>query len=432
MESLVNRKSRVSELIRDTFIPKMFEAEQCFDTAQLEREKIPQEVNRNLSQKAFAGKIGPGMEIAVTCGSRGICNIDLITKSICDFVRERGATPFVVPAMGSHGGATAKGQKELLSHYGVTEEYLGCEIRSSMETVFVGKNAEGLDVFMDKNAFQADGIILCNRVKPHTSFRGEVESGLMKMMAIGLGKQYGADRCHEAGFQNMAKNVKLFGKVILENAPVLGAVAILENAYDKTFRLEALDKEEIEEREPKLLKEAKSLMPRILVDSCDVLIIDRIGKDISGTGLDPNVAGPFGDTGKQYGLKSQSICILDLTDNTNGNGYGIGAADATTRRLFEKLDPEAMYINSITSTALWKNRIPLVMENDREAIQVTIKCCNEIDKQKPRIVRISDTLHLSKIQLSEAFLDEIRGIPQLKKITDPEEMVFDSEGYLYK
>ena len=426
----MKERNRVSELIKDTFIPRMFTVKQHFDATCLEREQIPQTVADLLSEDRFASKIRPGMEIAVTCGSRGICNIDIIVKSICDFVRSRGAVPFVVPAMGSHGGATAEGQKELLSHYGVTEEYLGCEIRSSMETVLIGKNAEGLDVFMDKNAAQADGIILCNRVKPHTSFKGDVESGLMKMMAIGLGKQYGADKCHEAGFQNMAKNVKLFGGTVLANAPVLFGVAILENAFDKTKRLAVLDREEIPEKEPELLKEARASMPRILVDSCDVLIIDRIGKDISGTGSDPNVAGPFGDSGAQYGLKSQSICILDLTENTNGNGYGIGAADATTQRVFDKLDLEAMYINSITSTALWKNRIPLIMKNDREAIQVVIKCCNEIDKRNPRIVRIPDTLHLGQIMLSEAYLKEIEAIPGLERISEPAELLFDKDGNL--
>jgi len=421
----------VSELIKDTYIPKMFPVRQNFDPAHIEREEIPGLVRSLLAEEKLACQIKPGMEIAVTCGSRGISNIDIIVKSICDTVKSMGATPFVVPAMGSHGGATAEGQKEVLAHYGVTEGYLGCEIRSSMETVFVGKNAEGLDVYMDKNAAQADGIILCNRVKPHTSFKGDVESGLMKMMAIGLGKQYGADRCHEAGFQNMAKNVKLFGSVVLNNSPVLFGVAILENAFDRTRRLAVLTKEEIPEKEPELLTEARSFMPRILVDSCDVLIIDKIGKDISGTGADPNVAGPFGDSGAQYGLKSQSICILDLTDNTNGNGYGIGAADATTQRLFDKLDLEAMYVNSITSTALWKNRIPLVMANDREAIKVVIKCCNEIDKKNPRVVRIKDTLHLAEIMLSESYLEEIKKIPELEKTGEPEYLPFDENGNLF-
>lgn len=424
-------RTAVSELVKDTYIPPMFKAAQRFDDTHIEREEIPALVSELLSEPRFAGTVKPGMEIAVTVGSRGIRNIDIIARSICDFVRSFGATPFVVPSMGSHGGATAEGQKALLSHYGVTEEYLGCEIRSSMETVFVGKNAEGLDVYMDRNAHDADGIILLNRVKPHTSFKGEVESGLMKMMAIGLGKRYGADRCHEAGFQNMAKNVKLFGQTVLENSPVLFGVAILENAYDMTKKLVPLTREEIPGKEPELLLEARNSMPRILVPSCDVLIIDRIGKDISGTGLDPNIAGPFGDSGEQYGIRSQHICILGLTENTSGNGYGIGAADATTERVFENLDLAAMYINSITSTALWKNRIPLIMKNDREAIQVVIKCCNEIDKKNPRIVRIKDTLHLSEIMLSESYLTEIEGIAELEKLSDPAPLSFDNDGNLF-
>lgn len=427
----MKERNLVSELVKDTFIPRMFTAKQIFPDEHIERDSIRETVFRELSGDYFQSCIKPGMEIAVTCGSRGISNIDMIVKSVCDFVRSRDAVPFVVPAMGSHGGATAEGQKEVLSHYGVTEEFLGCEIRSSMETVFVGKNAEGLDVYMDKNAHDADGIILLNRVKPHTSFRGDFESGLMKMMAIGLGKQYGADKCHEAGFQNMAKNVRLFGETVLNNSPVLFGVAVLENAFDKTRKITAVKKEEIPVREPELLKEAGTYMPRILVDSCDVLIIDRIGKDISGTGADPNVAGPFGDSGEQYGIKSQSICILDLTDNTNGNGYGIGAADTTTQRLFDKLDLEAMYVNSITSTALWKNRIPLIMKNDREAVQTAIKCCNEIDKKNPRVVRIHDTLHLSEIMLSESYLCEIDSIPGLRRMNEPEFLPFNEKGDLF-
>lgn len=427
----MKERTLVSELIKDTYLPRMFRAKQVFPDEHIEREKIPETVFTALSEERFSSLIRPGMEIAVTCGSRGISNIDMIAKSVCDFIRSKGAVPFVVPAMGSHGGATAEGQKEVLSHYGVTEEFLCCEIRSSMETVYVGNNAEGFPVYMDKNAHDADGIILLNRVKPHTSFKGEVESGLMKMMAIGLGKQYGADKCHEAGFQNMAKNVKLFGETVLYSSPVLFGIAILENAFDKTRKICAVSREDIPKVEPELLKEAKSFMPRILADSCDVLIIDRIGKDISGTGADPNVAGPFGDSGEQFGIKSQSICILDLTDNTNGNGYGIGAADATTERLFKKLDLEAMYVNSITSTALWKNRIPLIMKNDKEAVQVAVKCCNEIDKSNPRIVRINDTLHLSEIMLSESYLDEIDRIPGLVRISEPEYLPFNEKGDLF-
>lgn len=427
----MKERKLISELVKNTYIPEMFTVRQDFCDQHIERDQIPGVVYGLFSEERFCGKIMQGMSIAVTCGSRGIANIDIIVKSVCDFIKSRGAVPFVVPAMGSHGGATAEGQKEVLSHYGITEDFLGCEIRSSMETVFVGKNDEGQDVYMDRNAKEADGIIVLNRVKPHTSFKGEVESGLMKMMAIGLGKRYGADRCHEAGFQNMAKNVKLFGKTVLENSNVLFGVVVIENAYDKTRKIALLDRDEIMEKEPEYLNEARQNMPRILVPSCDVLIIDRIGKDISGTGCDPNIAGPFGDSGEQYGIKSQSICILDLTDHTNGNGYGIGAADATTERLFEKLDLEAMYVNSLTSTALWKNRIPLIMKNDREAIQVVIKCCNEIDKTNPRVVRIKDTLHLSEIMLSKAYEEEIKGIEGITRISDPAPLVFNEEGNLF-
>ena len=427
----MSEKTVLSGLIKDTYIPPMFTVRQHFDTIKIDREEIPSVVEKELSGVLSSSKVRPGMEIAVTCGSRGIRNIDIIVKSVCDYVRSKGAVPFVVPAMGSHGGATAEGQKEILQHYGVTEETLGCGIRSSMETVFIGNNDEGFPVYMDKNAYEADGIIVLNRVKPHTSFKGTVESGLMKMMAIGLGKQYGADRCHEEGFSQMAKNVLLYGGTVLRNAPVLCGLAILENALDETKKIVAIERDRIPIEEPELLKEARASMPRILLPSCDVLIIDRIGKNISGTGLDPNIAGPFGDSGEQVGLTSQSITILDLTDDTNGNGYGIGAADSTTERLFRKLDTEAMIVNSVTSTALWKNRIPPVMPNDREAIQIVIKCCNGIDKKNPRVIRIPDTLHLSEIMLSEAYLEEINGIPGIEKISDIAPLQFDEKGNLW-
>lgn len=429
--SMVRERPVVAELVKDTCVPKMFRVKQVFPRPKIEKEEIPGLIENLLSQEKFASRVKPGMRIAITAGSRGVANVALTTRCIANFVKSRGALPFVVPAMGSHGGATAEGQKALLAGYGVTEEYVGCPVLSSMEVKKIGVNEEGGDVYIDKNAAEADGIILGCRIKPHTAFRGPYESGMMKMMAIGLGKQYGAEVCHEAGFKNMAKNVPLFGKCIIQNAPILFAVPTIENAFDETCRILAVAAEDIEEQEPGLLKEAFSYMPRILVDSCDVLIVDQIGKNFSGDGMDPNITGTFCTPYASGGIDSQRVAVLDLSPETHGNGLGIGLASATTKRVYDQLDLAAMYPNAITCTVLTGVRIPLVMESDKETIQVCIKSCNEIDKKNPRVVRIPNSLHLEHIMLSEAYLDEIRGNPNLIIESEPEYLPFDENGNLW-
>lgn len=428
---MVRERPVVAELVKDTCVPKMFRVKQVFPRPKIEKDEIPGLIENLLSQEKFASRVKPGMRIAITAGSRGVANVALTTRCIADFVKSRGALPFVVPAMGSHGGATAEGQKALLAGYGVTEEYVGCPVLSSMEVKKIGVNEEGGDVYIDKNAAEADGIILGCRIKPHTAFRGPYESGMMKMMAIGLGKQYGAEVCHEAGFKNMAKNVPLFGKCIIQNAPILFAVPTIENAFDETCRILAVAAEDIEEQEPGLLKEAFSYMPRILVDSCDVLIVDQIGKNFSGDGMDPNITGTFCTPYASGGIDSQRVAVLDLSPETHGNGLGIGLASATTKRVYDQLDLAAMYPNAITCTVLTGVRIPLVMESDKETIQVCIKSCNEIDKKNPRVVRIPNSLHLEHIMLSEAYLDEIRGNPNLMIESEPEYLPFDENGNLW-
>ena len=338
----------VADLVSSQDLPKMFKVRQTFPRPRIEPEDIPGIIRGYLSEESFAAKVRPGMRIAITAGSRGIANVALVTKTIADYVKSRGAEPFVVPAMGSHGGATAEGQKDVLESYGITESYLGCPILSSMEVKKIGVNEEGMDVFIDKYAAEADGIIVSCRIKPHTAFRGPYESGIMKMMAIGLGKQHGAEVCHEAGFKNMAKYVPMFGKAIIENAPVLFAVAVIENAFDETCKIAAVQAEDIVEKEPPLLKEAFTYMPRILVDSCDVLVVDQIGKNFSGDGMDPNITGTFCTPYASGGINAQRVCVLDLSPETHGNGIGLGYSSATTKRVFNQLDLASMYPNAIT------------------------------------------------------------------------------------
>ncbi len=421
----------VADMVKDTYVPRMFRVRQTFPRPKLEVDQIPGIIRHLLEEEKFAARVKPGMRIAITAGSRGIANVALTTKCIADFVKSRGAFPFIVPAMGSHGGATAEGQRAILEGYGITEEYVGCPILSSMEVKKIGVNEEGGDVYIDKNAAEADGIILGCRIKPHTAFRGAYESGMMKMMAIGLGKQYGAEVCHEAGFKNMAKNVPLFGKCIIKNAPVLFAVPTIENAFDETCRIVAVAAEEIEEQEPALLQEAFRYMPRILVDSCDVLIVDQIGKNFSGDGMDPNITGTFCTPYATGGIDAQRVVVLDLSPETHGNGIGLGYSSATTKRVFDQLDLASMYPNAITCTVLGGVRIPIVMESDREAIQVCIKSCNKIDKRNPRVVRIPNSLHLEHIMLSEAYLEEAKANPDLTIESEPAYLPFDEDGNLW-
>ncbi len=419
---------KAAALLERVELPKMFRARQLFDRSHIEPEAIPAHIESILAP--YGERIRPGMRIAITAGSRGIANVPVITRSIAGFVKSRGGQPFVVPAMGSHGGATAEGQLEVLRGYGITPESVGCPIISSMEVKKIGVNEEGTDVFIDRNAAEADGIIVSCRVKPHTSFRGPFESGIMKMMTIGLGKQVGAETCHRAGFRYMAKYVPMFGRAIIENAPVMFAVAAIENAYDQTAELAAVDACDIYDKEPELLKRAFANMPRILVPSCDVLIVDRCGKYYSGNGMDPNVSGTFPTPYASGGIEKQHVVVLDTDEASHGNAQGIGLASVTTLRAVKKLDLDAMYVNAITCKLLRGCEIPPFMNNDSEAIRLALAMCVDYDPAAPRIVRIANTLHLEHIMLSEAYYELVRNDPRFVIESEPAPPEFDAGGNL--
>lgn len=418
----------VQSLLQDVSIPRFVKVRQHFDDTCISPGEIPAAVKAALSRAEIADTLKPGMRVCITCGSRGIDNIAAITAEVVTFCRERGAQPFAIPAMGSHGGATAQGQLEVLRSLGITEESIGCPILATMETVQIGSTEEGEPVHIDHHAAEADGIIVMNRIKPHTSFRGTYESGLMKMMAIGLGKQRGAETCHAEGFLQMHRKVPGFGKAILKNAPVLFGLGILENAFDRTAQLHALTPGEIITGEPVLLQEAFRLMPSLGFAECDVLVVDQIGKNISGCGMDPNISGVFATPGITGGIRAQRRCILSLTSETHGNGYGMGAADAITRRLFDQLDLGQIYPNSITSTSLGFSKIPLIMPSDRDAIALCIRTCNGTDKTAPRIIRIRNTQILDELEVSEACLPDLP--ENMQVLTQPYELPFDAEGNL--
>lgn len=420
----------VSRLLQDVQIPRMFHARQNFPADRIEPKQIRETVFRELSQEQFASKIQPGMSVAITAGSRGIRNVDLITRSIVEFVKSRGASPFIVPAMGSHGGATAEGQKEILEGYGITEEAMGCEIRSSMEVVELGYSELGKRVVLDRNAYEADGIIISCRLKPHNAFRGSYESGPCKMMTVGLGKQAGAEMVHADGMDRIAQNIPTMAKVVLREAKILFAIPCMENAYDETCRIEAILPEHILEREPELLKYAAARMPSLLVGEGDVLVVDEIGKNYSGTGVDPNITGTFSTPYASGGIQVQRTCFLNLSRESHGNALGCGLASAITGKIFDEMDIEKMYPNCITSTVLASARIPCVVATDREAMQICIRTCNRIDRDQVRVVRIANSLHIGRIMLSEAYYrDVIDGrYPGLEALDEPQPLEFDEDG----
>lgn len=423
-------RTGTKQLLQGVKLPRMVTVDQTFARPILPVEEIPATIIAGISDPRIASRIRPGMRIAVTAGSRGVANSALILKTILDQLKAMGAEPFIVPAMGSHGGATSEGQEAILRDFGITEETMGVPILSSMEVVYVGDTEDGEKVYVAKVAAEADGIIVNCRIKPHTSFRGPYESGIMKMMTIGLGKQVGAEACHRQGFKHMARMVPGMGRVILKNTPVLFAVACIENAFDETAEIHVVAAEDVDEQEPILLQRAMENLPRILADTCDVLIVDQIGKDISGAGMDPNVTGVPYTPYVSGGMDSQNVVVLDITDATHGNPGGLGLARVTTRRAIEKVDLDAVYVNAITFKLLPGSELPLFMENDRDAILLALKGCLDIDEENPRVIRIQDSLHVGRIQVSEAYLDEIEANPRWTRVSEPEEMQFNAEGNL--
>lgn len=323
--------SAISDILKDIRLPRMVRVHQQFDSQVVE--DIPGEITRQLSGD-FPHGIKAGMSVAITCGSRGIANLSTIMRTVVDFCISQGAHPFIIPAMGSHAGATAEGQQGMLAALGVTEESCGCPIISSMETKVIGQTAEGHVVQIDRHAAEADGIIVINRIKPHPVFVAPYESGLMKMMTIGLGKQKQAEVVHQMGFENFHHLIPLFGNAVLDHANILFGLAIIENAYDQTNRLIALTPEGIRQEEPSLLLDAKAKMPRLLPGYADILVVDKIGKDISGDGMDPNITGRFCQyyTGKPN-FTAKRVAVLDLTEATHGNfiGNSMQVGDAYTK-----------------------------------------------------------------------------------------------------
>lgn len=365
--------------------------------------------------KLSAG-VKPGASLAIAAGSRGIANIARVVKTTVEFLRARGAKPFIVPAMGSHGGATAEGQAALLASYGITEQAMGCPIRATMEVVELPNEGLKTKLFMDRFAWESDGVIVINRIKPHTDFHGDFESGLVKMAVIGLGKERQAFEMHSFGVHGLRDLVPQAAKRLLATGKILAGVGIVENAYDETAIIEAIPAANIWTREPQLLALAKQNMPRLPVKDLDVLIVDRFGKNISGTGMDTNIIGRTHIVGEPEpkSPRIKMIVVTDLTDESHGNATGMGFADVVTRRLFRKIDFAVTYKNVRTAGFPDRAKLPMVAETDREALDIALRAAGCRDVSRARVIRIADTLHLGEVLVSDAVLEEVRSAPNIE------------------
>lgn len=395
-------------------------------------ENIEATLREQLEREEISSTIKPGMSVALTAGSRGIAEIDTILRVLVTILKEMDAEPFIVPAMGSHGGATAEGQVEILESLGITEESCGAPIRSSMEVVEIGETDRGVPVYMDKIASEADGIVLVNRIKAHTDFRSNIESGLVKIASIGLGKHEQALALHGYGVEGIRDFMVEVGEKVLESGHILFGVGTVENAYDEPAIIEAIPPEQIVEREAELLAEYMELMPDLPVSEIDVLYVDALGKNYSGTGMDTNVIGRFRILGIDEPERPdvKYLIVGDISKESHGNALGIGLADLTTQRLADQVDRAAMNANVITSTFVERAKVPMTLENDEEAIDTAVRCNWGVPPSETRFVRISNTLHLEYLYVSENLVDEVLQSGEAEVVGDPEDLVFDGDGYL--
>ena len=410
-------------------LPPMYRVCQKFNDTRVD--DISAMVSAELNDLSFTA-VTPGHRVAITAGSRGIANIAQILRAIVEFFKSLRAEPFIFPAMGSHGGAIAEGQVTMLAQLGVTESFVKAPILSSMEVEEISRTEDDVPVFIDKHAYSADHIVVVNRIKCHTKFKSSIESGLMKMMAIGMGKKKGAEFYHKAAVQfTFPKIIVDAGREVIRRAPILCGVGIIDNGYGKTAKIAAMKPEDIERKEKELLQLSKKMMAKLPFNEIDLLIVDEMGKNISGVGLDPNVTGRNRDLLGVFPHPTQvkRVFVRELTDQSKGNAIGIGLADITTRRLVDKIDHHATYINAITGISLEK-AIPMYVESDREAIEIALGSFGLVSPQKCKIVRIKNTLELENIEVSEIYAEELAKRTDLEIIDEPGPMQFTDSNNL--
>ena len=408
--------------------PRMFRVRQTFARPRVD--DIPAAVRASLASARLPIKRGD--VVAVGAGSRGVANIDVIVGATVAWLRDLGARPFVFPAMGSHGGGTAEGQLDVLAHYGITEATMGCEVRATMDVVRVGE-ALGIPVWLDRLASEADWVGIVNRVKPHTDFKGSIESGLFKMMTIGLGKLIGATQYHRANVSRGYETViTAVGREMLARARIGFGLGVVENGYDETARIEAFNAADLEAGERRLLKDAREWMARLPLSPIDVLVVEEVGKNISGAGMDTNVIGRPSNPHEPFPSDTKILWIvaLDLTEESGGNATGIGNADFTTRRLADKIDWKPTALNCLTACTPNGAKLPLTFDSDREAIESALGCIGLTSPESARVVRIRNTLILGEIECSEAFMPEIAKRSDLTVLGDARPLAFDAAGAL--
>ena len=401
--------------------PDLHQIRQEFDHSHVE--DIPAAVNAELAALDLGARCKPGQTIAITAGSRGIANIPEILRSIVDEMKKIGLEPFVVPAMGSHGGGVAEGQKKILEKYGITEETLGAPVRAGMDVVHLGESEDGVGVVIDKIASEADWVAGVNRVKPHTKFTGEIESGLCKMILIGLGKAEGAKIYHRSAVQYSFEHVaKTAIPIFLEKTSVLFGLGIVENAYDQTARLTATTSDDLVEKDKELLVDAKQRMPRLPFDELDVVVVDEMGKNYSGTGMDTNIVG------WKSGVNATRVYVRDISAPSGGNAAGVGYADMVHRRLIDKMNAKATYLNCLTANSFDAGRIPITFETDKEAIEAALNTIGFTSPEQARLCWIPNTLELGEVWLSEALMGEVESRSDLGRMNGPEPIRFDDTG----
>ena len=417
-----------------TVLPRMVEVRQRIHSPKLDDPVA--ETRRELERAGLRDKIRPGCSIGITAGSRGIANIAEILRTVVEEVKKAGSDPFILPSMGSHGGSTPEGQLNVLKALGITSETVCAPIHSSMEVEEVGKLGNGSPVYIDRKALEVDGIIVVGRIKPHTDFKDKIESGLMKMMVIGLGKQKGAEMIHHYKREGYHELLPEAARLIMAKAPIILGLALVENAHHETAIVKAIQPVDIEIEEMALLEKAKSLLARIPFKELDVLVVEEMGKEISGTGMDTNVTGRFWIPGEKDSLAPTiaSIVVLDLSDATHGNAIGIGLADLTTQRLVSKIDYQSTFVNSLTTCFPITAKTPIFLPNDRDAITMAVQISGLSNLEEARIVRIKNTQELDRIWISESILRTVKADAELQErleiASEPREMQFDVLGNL--
>ena len=380
-----------------------------------------------LRAERLAERVAAGQRVAITAGSRGIADIATVIATIADEIKGTGAEPFVIPAMGSHGGATVEGQRAILAEYGITEGEVGAPVLATMDTVVVGTLDDGTPCYLDRHAHEADAIVAVGRVKAHTAFRSDIESGLCKMVAIGLGKQRGAETIHARGLK---ETIPAVARVSLGTGKIVLGLGLVENAYHKLHTVRATGPDGFHDTDRALLTLANSLLPRVPFDALDLLIVDELGKNISGSGMDYNIVGMWRRIGGERRPMYARIAVLGITHQSEGNGLGVGIADFTTRRVFDMLDLQKTYMNGLTAGAMDAIRIPVVMSSDRECLEVALKAANVASA--PRVAWIKNTLDLQEMLVSEALLDEVKTLPTLSVDGPLDHLVFDAGDWLVR